>query len=635
MPLRTVAERSPFTYNDALQLASETNVMGQITRSYDSLGRSSGFSICDLQTGNTNYAVTYGYSDVGRFSGLSSIVSGLQSNFWQYSYLQNSDFISSWGEANSGVAVSRTYEANRNMIMSLSNGVSSAVISMFNYQNDALGRRTQRLDSGSAVASNSFGYNSKSELINALMGENNYSWSLDDIGNRISDTANSITHTYTVNSLNQYTQITNGGLRVLSFDADGNTLNDGNFTYSWNAENQMTGASNSSIVASYSYDYQGRRYQKVVNGVTNTFLFDGWNLVQENSSDGTTNLYSWGMDLSGSLQGAGGIGGMLSVTRNGVTYYPVTDANGNITDYVDGDGNNVAHREFDAYGNTVVASGAMVNEFHFWFSSKYLDETGLIYYGYRTYSPQTGRWTSRDPLGEITGLNIYVSFSNIPVRYVDRDGRENVNVNWQNYIVAGGENVFSQASNQMPTVPLTFPKSLQPTVGPFDGQTIEMSRTQIDLQMYPNQEQSSEVVRQLNRGCVGLCSLYQGLGSEFPEDAPGTTCFATVKGDDTKGKAQAEGFDCGKCKEKFIFAKQGAADPKAQGGVQHGQGTGDHWGWYNYISKMPNGLYSNMNGGVSPAYTQVAYIRSKPYWNHNPLFKLDAEMWCVTCKEKK
>jgi len=148
--------------------------------------------------------------------------------------------------------------------------------------------------------------------------------------------------------------------------------------------------------------------RKVVNLTINTFLYDGWNLVSEicnTESESITNRYVWGIDLSGSLQGAGGIGGLLAVTRstssNTATYYPCYDANGNISDYVDTNGTVVAHREYDAYGNTVVASGAMVNDFSFWFSTKYLDqETGLYYYGYRYYSAGMGRWLPRDPLGE-------------------------------------------------------------------------------------------------------------------------------------------------------------------------------------------------------------------------------------------
>lgn len=44
------------------------------------------------------------------------------------------------------------------------------------------------------------------------------------------------------------------------------------------------------------------------------------------------------------------------------------------------------------------------------FSAKYADgETGLVYYGYRYYQPSTGRWLSRDPIGEEGGLNDYLA----------------------------------------------------------------------------------------------------------------------------------------------------------------------------------------------------------------------------------
>jgi hypothetical protein len=44
----------------------------------------------------------------------------------------------------------------------------------------------------------------------------------DNIGNRESATNNGETTTYIANNLNQYTSITNGGLKNLSYDLDGN-----------------------------------------------------------------------------------------------------------------------------------------------------------------------------------------------------------------------------------------------------------------------------------------------------------------------------------------------------------------------------------------------------------------------------
>ena len=59
-------------------------------------------------------------------------------------------------------------------------------------------------------------------------------------------------------------------------------------------------------------------------------------------------------------------------------------------------------------------------------SAKYLDEeTSWYYYGFRYYSPELGRWISRDPIGEMGGLNIYIFALNKPVYVVDRHGLDN------------------------------------------------------------------------------------------------------------------------------------------------------------------------------------------------------------------
>ena len=57
--------------------------------------------------------------------------------------------------------------------------------------------------------------------------------------------------------------------------------------------------------------------------------------------------YFWGLDLSDTLQGAGGVGGLLAVSRNGRFYFPTFDNNGNVTRYVNKFGNVVAAYEYD------------------------------------------------------------------------------------------------------------------------------------------------------------------------------------------------------------------------------------------------------------------------------------------------
>ena len=80
----------------------------------------------------------------------------------------------------------------------------------FNYVNDQIGRRVQRADINiSAVISNLFAYNTRSELTDAVMGTNQYNYAYDPIGNRRSATNNAEALGYVANSLNQYFQITN------------------------------------------------------------------------------------------------------------------------------------------------------------------------------------------------------------------------------------------------------------------------------------------------------------------------------------------------------------------------------------------------------------------------------------------
>jgi RHS repeat-associated protein len=72
------------------------------------------------------------------------------------------------------------------------------------------------------------------------------------------------------------------------------------------------------------------------------------------------------------------------------------------------------------FGEVLRATGPMAKANPFRFSTKFQDdETDLLYYGYRYYNANMGRWPNRDPLGERGGLNLYGFVGNNPLRYVD------------------------------------------------------------------------------------------------------------------------------------------------------------------------------------------------------------------------
>lgn len=234
--------------------------------------------------------------------------------------------------------------------------------------------------------------------------------------------------TVTVHSPYSPGQTTNGTLFVpktpeqFAYDADGNLTNDGRWSFVWDAENRLIKMEPSGTVTppagsrrrlEFAYDYQGRRIASRMTNLegatsvlaSNIFLYDGWNLVAElnATNSGVIRSYVWGLDLSGSSQGAGGVGGLLKVTYNGsatTNCFLAYDGNGNVCGLTDAaNGSLVAHYEYGPFGEVIRATGPMAKVNPFRFSTKYQDnETDLLYYGYRHYSASTGRWITRDPI---------------------------------------------------------------------------------------------------------------------------------------------------------------------------------------------------------------------------------------------
>ncbi|MCP4348832.1 MAG: RHS repeat-associated core domain-containing protein [Desulfobacterales bacterium] len=151
-------------------------------------------------------------------------------------------------------------------------------------------------------------------------------------------------------------------------------------------------------------------------------------ITSENSQPATEKYYAWGLDLSQSLQGTGGIGGLIATLDNSasVVYYYFYDANGNVGQLANAtDGSIAAHYEYDPFGNIIKSEGEYKDSNPYRFSTKYFDaETGFLYYGFRFYSPTLGRWISRDPIEENGGENLYGFVFNNPVSLIDILGRE-------------------------------------------------------------------------------------------------------------------------------------------------------------------------------------------------------------------
>src|SRR5581483_1131458 len=221
---------------------------------------------------------------------------------------------------------------------------------------------------------------------------------------------------------------------TFAYDANGNLTNDNLRAFQYDAENQLTNVSIASQWQTvFIYDALNRRrvesnsvWQSGASVVTNTtrFLYDGAvPLAELNSTNGLLVTYTRGLDLSLSLDGAGGIGGLLARTdSNGAAFYH-TDLNGNVTTLMDQYQHVVARYEYDPFGKVVGQWGSYATLNRYGFSSKErVLPANLSYYGARFYDPTLQRWLNQDPIGEAGGGNLYNFVGNSPLDVVDPVG---------------------------------------------------------------------------------------------------------------------------------------------------------------------------------------------------------------------
>ena len=225
-----------------------------------------------------------------------------------------------------------------------------------------------------------------------------------------------------------------------TYDDDGNMTFDGRFRYSWNGENRMIRAeeavaptNRAPTVIAYAYDEQGRMVSKNIAGtntVARSLLWDGYNIVRE-VENGTPTYNVWGLDLDGTVQGCGGVGGLLAVAKTNGLHVALYDANGNVSEYVAASGALSVHYEYSPFGEPLATLG---ESFAHQFSTKpYCSQTRLLIYQYRSVAVENGRWTSRDPVAESGGHNLFSFCGNKVLNLVNILGNEFFPVNENNF----------------------------------------------------------------------------------------------------------------------------------------------------------------------------------------------------------
>ena len=303
----------------------------------------------------------------------------------------------------------------------------------FDYTFDTIGNRLQTMSGGNANGANLRLANYTNNSLNQIIGRD-IPTNVDIMGASIStntvigngQTAYRNQEYYRQQLLENNASSALGNVYVpkepenFSYDLDGNLLSDGRWAYTWDEENRLVGMTNNTGVGplyglGFAYDPKGRRIQKLVatnSGTayiglyTTTFLYDGWNLVAELAPNNSPiHTYMWGSDLSGSMQGAGGVAGLLKVGYYGTTTtncFPAFDGNGDLSALINSaDGTLAANYEYGPFGEAIRSTGLMARANSFRYSTKYQDdERDYLYYGYRYYKTSTGTWLNRDPFGD-------------------------------------------------------------------------------------------------------------------------------------------------------------------------------------------------------------------------------------------
>jgi RHS repeat-associated protein len=176
--------------------------------------------------------------------------------------------------------------------------------------------------------------------------------------------------------------------------------------------------------ASYEYDFQVKRWKTTTPEGSMSTNQSHVLIVRERNAGNTPQVtYTRGLDLSGTIEGAGGIGGLLMRSHgyssgNWSTHNAYhSDANGNVTALMNSSGVSQASYKYNPYGGLISSSGTLAGANTMRFSSKpaifsTTGSWGFYYYGYRFYDPGMQRWLNRDPLGEEGGTNLQTFISN-------------------------------------------------------------------------------------------------------------------------------------------------------------------------------------------------------------------------------
>ena len=264
-------------------------------------------------------------------------------------------------------------------------------------------------------------------------GENGTTWKYTyDLGGNIlqkqrfayKDTTNPLeTVTYEYGDANWRDKLTAVNGNAIAYDAIGNPLSDGTWTYTWQNGRQLQKMQKLGVTAEFVYNADGLRVQKTVNGVVTKYTLHGKNVVHMTSGADELHFFYDAQNRP------------AVVLYNGTAYAYVKNLQGDVIALLDGTGNVVVSYVYDAWGAPIGKSGSMAETLGSVQPFRYRgyvfdEETGLYYLRSRYYNPGWGRFVNADVLigaGKLLSHNFFAYCANAPVSFSDKHGQTREN----------------------------------------------------------------------------------------------------------------------------------------------------------------------------------------------------------------
>ena len=230
------------------------------------------------------------------------------------------------------------------------------------------------------------------------------------------------TVTYTYGDENWRDKLTAVNGNAIAYDAIGNPLSDGTWTYTWQNGRQLQKMQKSGVTAEFVYNADGLRVQKMVNGVVTKYTLHGKNVVHMTSGADELHFFYDAQNKP------------AVVIFNGIAYAYLYDLQGDVIGLVDNNGTQMVSYTYDAWGKMLSKTGTLASTLGtiqpFRYRGYALDEETELYYNQsRFYNPSIARFITADTTGVLTASlksltekNLFAYCDNNPVMRKDIDG---------------------------------------------------------------------------------------------------------------------------------------------------------------------------------------------------------------------